>query len=227
MNDLLQMYAGLKAVLFDMDGVLTRNSTIHEAAWRDVVQQYFQVNLLEGDTRIHGGRAHEILSVLLQRPVSRAEALPFHRHKEERYRELARGHLEPTRGLLRYLDFLKSRNIATVLVTSGDRPNVDLVLEAFELQDTFPIQITGETVQNGKPHPEPYLKALEVLGITADQAIVHEDAPAGIRSGKGAGCRVLALPTTTHAAELLEAGADLVIEDFEVLLEQLHQTQNA
>ena len=227
MKDLVQVYAGLKAVLFDMDGVLTDNSPFHEAAWQDVVQQYFQVEIQSGDHRIHGGRAHEILSVLLDRPVHQEEALAFHEHKEARYRELAKDNITPLAGLHDYLNFLSSRRIEAVLVTSGGIPNVEFVLEAFSLLDTFQLRITGETVKNGKPHPEPYLTALQALGISPEQAIVHEDAPAGVRSGRAAGCRVIALETTTHAAALYELGADLVVENFQQLLEQLKTPQQS
>ncbi|GEM44371.1 HAD family hydrolase [Deinococcus cellulosilyticus] len=225
MTDFLQVYAGLKAVLFDMDGVLTSNSPFHEAAWKDVVQHYFQVQIEDGDTRIHGGRAHEILTVLLGRQVTQEEALDFHEHKEARYRELAQGNIQPLEGLHAYLNFLTSKGIEPVLVTSGGIPNVALVLDAFGLQETFKLRITGETVKNGKPHPEPYLTALQKLGITAQQALVHEDAPAGVRSGRDAGCRVIALETTTGAAELYALGAELVVQNFDQLLERLQTPQ--
>jgi beta-phosphoglucomutase-like phosphatase (HAD superfamily) len=68
-------------------------------------------------------------------------------------------------------------------------------------------------VQRGKPDPEPYLKGAQILGMPATDCIVFEDAPAGIRAGKAAGARVLALRTTVTERELREAGADWIVED--------------
>jgi len=64
-----------------------------------------------------------------------------------------------------------------------------------------------------KPDPEPYLKGAQTLDVSASECIVIEDAPAGIRAGKAAGARVLALRTTASDAELQQAGADWIVDD--------------
>jgi len=68
-------------------------------------------------------------------------------------------------------------------------------------------------VKHGKPDPEPYLKGAEFIGVPASDCIVIEDAPAGIRAGKAAGARVIALRTTATDAELHEAGSDWIVDD--------------
>jgi beta-phosphoglucomutase-like phosphatase (HAD superfamily) len=68
-------------------------------------------------------------------------------------------------------------------------------------------------VKNGKPDPEPYLKAAAKLGFSASDCIVVEDAPAGVRAGKAAGARVIAFLTTMIRRELENAGADWVVQD--------------
>ena len=73
--------------------------------------------------------------------------------------------------------------------------------------------ITSSDVTVGKPDPEPYLKGAAGLGLAPDKCIVVEDAPSGVRSGKAAGCRVLAMRTTTYDSELLSEGADWVVND--------------
>ena len=73
--------------------------------------------------------------------------------------------------------------------------------------------ITSTDIQNGKPHPEPYLKAAKTLGIPASECVVVEDAPAGIRAGKAAGARVIAFPTTMERHELEEARADWIVRN--------------
>jgi sugar-phosphatase len=71
--------------------------------------------------------------------------------------------------------------------------------------------VTSNDIVNGKPSPEPYLKGAELLGLAAADCVVVEDAPAGIRSGKAAGARVIALQTTERDSLLRQAGADWIV----------------
>ena len=73
--------------------------------------------------------------------------------------------------------------------------------------------VTSTDVKHGKPDPEPYLKGAEFIGVPASDCIVIEDAPAGIRAGKAAGARVIALRTTATDDELQEAGSDWIVDD--------------
>ena len=73
--------------------------------------------------------------------------------------------------------------------------------------------ITATDITNGKPHPEPYVKGAALLKLAPEDCIVIEDAPAGIRAGKAAGARVIALQTTERDTLLREAGADWIVRD--------------
>jgi sugar-phosphatase len=73
--------------------------------------------------------------------------------------------------------------------------------------------VTSSEITNGKPHPEPYLKGAQTLNVAIADCIVIEDVPAGIRSGKAAGARVIALRTTAPDADLISAGADWVLDN--------------
>jgi len=72
--------------------------------------------------------------------------------------------------------------------------------------------VTCSDVENGKPHPEPYLKAAKLLGFAASSCVVVEDVAAGIRSGKAAGARVIAARTTMADVDLTSAGADWIVD---------------
>lgn len=77
--------------------------------------------------------------------------------------------------------------------------------------------VTSDSVQRGKPFPDPYLRGAEVLGIAPADCVVVEDAASGVRSGKAAGARVLGLLTTSREDELLSAGADWIAENLSAL----------
>lgn len=99
------------------------------------------------------------------------------------------------------------------VVTSASRPLAEVRLRAAGLWDLVSHLVTASDIQNGKPHPEPYIKGAEVLRIPSSACVVIEDASSGTQSGKAAGARVLALRTTSEDADLLAAGADWIVNN--------------
>jgi mannitol-1-/sugar-/sorbitol-6-phosphatase len=99
------------------------------------------------------------------------------------------------------------------VVTSAVRELAEVRLRAAGILHYVRHMVTASDIRHGKPDPEPYLKGAAALGLPPAGCIVIEDAPSGVRSGKAAGCRVLAIRTTTHDSELLASGADWIIND--------------
>jgi beta-phosphoglucomutase-like phosphatase (HAD superfamily) len=97
-------------------------------------------------------------------------------------------------------------------VTSATRPLAQVRLRAAGLPAPKNL-ITATDITHGKPHPEPYLKAAQILGFPARDCVVVEDVPAGIKSGKAAGARVIALTTTASPSNLVHAGADWILQN--------------
>ena len=93
---------------------------------------------------------------------------------------------------------------------------------ALELLQALPLDrwaiVTSDDITRGKPDPEPYLKGPRALSFAPSDCIVVEDAPAGIRAGKAAGSRVVALQTTERDELLLEAGASYILRDCSAML---------
>ena len=100
------------------------------------------------------------------------------------------------------------------LTTSALQENQQPIFEMFNLSQFFSAIITGQDIINGKPHPEPYLKTAEKLGVAPANALVIEDSANGVRSGKAAGCRVVAITTSFPRERLMELLADYVIDSF-------------
>jgi beta-phosphoglucomutase-like phosphatase (HAD superfamily) len=84
----------------------------------------------------------------------------------------------------------------------------------FNLWPFFSTVITGQDIISGKPHPEPYLKTAEKLGVAPANALVIEDSLNGVRSGKAAGCPVIAITTSFPRELLMELQADYVVDSF-------------
>jgi mannitol-1-/sugar-/sorbitol-6-phosphatase len=190
------------ALLFDMDGVLINSTPAVARVWR---RWAFE----------HGFDPDEVVSRAHGRPslTTVREYLPGADHEAEN-REVERREIEDVEGVVPLpgaLDLLTSLpRDRWAVVTSATLPLALVRIKAAGLPRPKKL-ITANDIEHGKPHPEPYLKAASILGFVAAECVVVEDVPAGIRSGKAAGARVIALRTTTGEPALRQAGADWIV----------------
>jgi sugar-phosphatase len=193
------------ALLFDMDGVLIDSTPAVARVWSRWAGE-------------HGFDPAEVVRRAHGRPsiATIREFLPNADHEMEN-KEVERREMDDLEGVVLLPG---SKELLTSLpperwtiVTSSTRPLAEVRLRAAGLPIP-PRLITSTDINNGKPHPEPYLKAASMLGFAAPRCVVFEDVPAGIRSGKAAGARVIAFDTTVkNVAELREAGADWMLRN--------------
>jgi mannitol-1-/sugar-/sorbitol-6-phosphatase len=190
------------ALLFDLDGVLIDSTPAVARVWRRwAIEQGF-------DPEEAVARAHGRPSLTTVR-----EYLPNADHEAEN-REVERREIEDLEGVV---PLPGARELMASLptdrwtiVTSCTRPLAEVRIRAAGLP--LPeAMITASDITNGKPHPEPFLKGAAVLGFPAEQCVVFEDVPAGVRAGKAAGARVMAFTTTFQESALRDAGADWIL----------------
>jgi sugar-phosphatase len=192
------------ALLFDMDGVLINSTPAVARVWRRWALE-------------HGFNPEEVVGRAHGRPslTTVREYLPHADHEAEN-REVERREIEDLEGVVPLpgaLDLLASLPADRwTIVTSCTRPLAEVRIRAAGLPLPKKL-ITSNDITNGKPHPDPYLKGASVLGFPAAECIVLEDVPAGVRSGKAAGARVIAFKTTVQESILREAGADWVLNN--------------
>lgn len=118
---------------------------------------------------------------------------------------------------------LQSLGVTRVLVTgSGQRSLIDRLERDFPGAFSSGLMVTSASVTHGKPHPEPFLKAMELAGVTPQEAVVIENAPLGVESGARSGAFTIGLTTGPVPPEALaEAGADVVLPSMEALASQI------
>jgi sugar-phosphatase len=197
-----------RGILFDLDGVLADSTPAVERVWHGWAVEHGFVP--EDVVR----RAHGRPSITTIR-----ELLPEGDHEKEN-REVERREIAdidgvvPLPGALTLLRSLPEN--AWTIVTSCTRALARVRITAAGLPMPK-LLVTSTDVLRGKPDPEPYLKGAEFLGLAAKDCLVVEDAPAGIRAGKAAGARVLAVRTTAPDAELLAAGTDWIVKDLSMV----------
>jgi sugar-phosphatase len=200
-------------VLFDMDGVLVDSTPAVARVWTAWALE-------------HGLVPEEVVRQAHGRPslATIIELLPHGDHNAEN-REVERREIEDIADVVALPG--ASRLLQTIpetrwtIVTSATRELAEVRLRAAGLLVPRHL-VTASDVQRGKPFPDPYLKGAEVLRIPAHECLVAEDAASGVRSGKEAGARVLALRTTSTDAELLGAGADWIADDLSALALDKH-----
>ena len=193
-----------KGVLFDLDGVLVDSTPAVARVWT-------------WWARKHGFDPEKTVRMAHGRPsiATIRELLPNADHEAEN-REVERREIEdvegviPLPGALELLTALPKDGWA--IATSCTKPLAYVRIRAAGLPEPR-FLVTSNDVTRGKPDAEPYRKAAELIGARAGECVVIEDAPAGIRAGKAAGARVLALRTTEEDALLTAAGADWIVKD--------------
>ncbi len=213
----------LKGLIFDMDGTLVDNLAYHFMAF-DAYAKREGFTLVEPVTlKINGMHSNDIFPMILGEEVVAEYGLDrLNREKEEVYRDIYRPHIKPIAGLIELLREAKKAGVKCAIGSSGCRENVEMIIEELGIVDLIDGSISGSDVTHGKPHPEIFTKAHELLGLKAEECIVVEDAVNGIVSGLAAGCRCLAITTTATAEVLSNAGASMCVDDFtEVTIENL------
>ena len=205
----------LRGVIFDMDGVLCDSEPfIYEASRRMFVERYgvdpteadFYPFVGAGEDRFIGGVAEKYgIRLDAERDKARTYAI---------YLEIIRGRLKPLPGVGEFVRRCRERGLKIAVASAADAVKVAGNLEQIGLAaETFNVLLTGNDVRRKKPDPEIFLAAAARLGLRAENCLVIEDAPNGLRAGKSAGARCLGLTTKFDSATLRAAGADWTAQD--------------
>jgi beta-phosphoglucomutase family hydrolase len=206
----------IRAVLFDLDGLLTNTEGLHSEAWRRTFTEY-GVHITEREyAELWIRRGVGVFEFLRERDLGdKLDPQELMRRKDEIFRELAERQLQPMPGALQRLNELRGR-VKLALVSSARRNAVKLVLEKLDIRGFFDVVITHEDVPRSKPHPEPFLIAAEKLSVRPEECVVIEDAEKGVVAARRAGMKVIAVPNgLTHNNDFSQA--DLVVNSLQEL----------
>jgi beta-phosphoglucomutase family hydrolase len=238
---------GIKACLFDMDGVVTRTAVVHAAAWKEMFDEFLRDwsaqhgtqfvpfdsakdydEYVDGKPRLDGTQ-----SFLESRSISLPVGSPSdpagthtvqglsNRKNELVLKVLARDGVEVYEGSIRYLNAVQSAGLRTAIVSSS--ANTVQVLTAADISDLFDVRVDAHVAQErglrGKPAPDTFLEAARMLSVPATEAVVFEDALAGVAAGHAGGFGfVIGVDRVGQADQLRAHGADVVVKDLADLL---------
>jgi beta-phosphoglucomutase family hydrolase len=205
--------AEIRAVIWDMDGVIADSGPYHLAAWQEIFGPR-GVKFTAGDfEHSFGLRNDNIIRNTLGKGITQAEVDNIAGEKEVTFRRLARGRIKPLPGALELLKSLQKEGLRMAIASSTPAENIELVTGTLGIAGYFQVIVNGHEVSEGKPSPKVFLLAAQRLGVKPANCLVIEDAVAGVAAAKRAGMYCLAV-TNTHSRRKL-AEADLIVDSLE------------
>lgn len=209
---------GIQALIFDMDGVIADSEPLHFEAEQAILRQH-GIEAPWSEWHMFTGLTDETIFRYIVDNFTDGSYTPEELIKAKYgiFLTLLSEKLQPIPGALEFISWARKRYPKIALTTSSKKEVQQTVFNKFKLQPYFDVIITGDHIQHSKPHPEPYLKTVQALKLPAEVCMVFEDSLNGIKSAREAGCKVTGISTSFSSEELLEAGADRVIEKFSSL----------
>jgi trehalose 6-phosphate phosphatase len=232
----------MQAVIFDLDGVVTRTAEVHAQAWKQLFDEYLAARarrlgesfrpfdrssdyrrFVDGKPRYEGvasflaSRGIELPFGSPEDPEERETVCGLGNRKNRYFREaLARRGVDPYPTTLELIARLRERGVRTAIVSSSR--NCAAVLEAAGIRELFDAKVDGvdaaELGLPGKPDPAVFLDAARRLGVAPAQTAVVEDAIAGVEAGRRGGFGlVVGVDRAAQFEALVAAGADVVVGD--------------
>jgi beta-phosphoglucomutase family hydrolase len=239
--------AGVKACLFDLDGVLTQTAKVHAAAWKQMFDEYLRSRAekrgeefvpfdekddydeyVDGKPRYDGVRSF-LQSRGIELPEGSSDDSPDretidglgNRKNDLVQKIIHRDGVEVYEGSVQYVRAVRDAGLRRCVVSSS--ANASEVLVAAGIDDLFEEVIDGHVVDQkhlkGKPAPDTFLAGAKAVGVGPEQAAVFEDALAGVQAGRAGEFKyVVGVDRVGQADALREHGADVVVKDLGELL---------
>ncbi|HJZ39084.1 MAG TPA: HAD family phosphatase [Bacteroidales bacterium] len=208
------MPAEFQTIIFDLDGVIINSEELHARAKRMTLNKY---GIPYPETIFDDFKGRPDLDfwsyVMHELSDGTCSAAALDAYKRTVYFSIS-DELSLIPGVSEFIAITRKQFVRMGLVSSATLSDFSFAERKFAIRKWFDIIVLGEDTEQHKPHPEPYLKALSLLGPTPFPAVVIEDSPNGIRSAKAAGCHVFGITTSFTADELKTAGADRVVAGF-------------
>ena len=212
----------IKSIFFDLDGVIIDSEPIHAKAKKLTLDKYgiaYPDSIFDDFVGKTDDNFFRYVTEKLDAQNYSWELLL--QTKNDLFIELL-PEMELVNGFLPFFQYVKNRGLKIALVSSTSTYTFGLIDKYFNIAHLFDLLVTEKDTVNHKPHPEPYLKALETLPASIESTIVIEDSPNGIISAKRAGCKVFALTTSFKAESLVDA--DEIFNSYTELSKKLEFT---
>lgn len=199
----------IKAIIWDLDGVIIDSADEHRRAWQRLAREENVKFTDEDFWATFGKRNNDILAITWS-PLTPKQAQELGNRKETYFRDLIRQTAAPLPGSMELMRSLHEAGYLQALASSAPIENIQLISEVLGLERYLTALISGETVPLGKPAPDIFLKAAQALHIEPSYCLVIEDAVAGVEAAHAAGMRCIVVAGNRDLPGLRKA--DLMVK---------------
>jgi len=205
-----------RGIVFDFDGVIVDSHPVHTRAWEKFFDSVGRTVSEEQLQFVLDGRKRDDILRHFMGELEADQIVEYGQQKDQYFLEEA-ALVRTIDGLLSFLEDLEYEQLALAVASSGSRSRVDFLLERLDLKKFFQAVVTGDEVEQGKPHPAVFLRAAQQLRIDPPELIAFEDAVSGVRAARLAGMMCVGIAQPGRTASLVDAGANYVVPDFRPL----------
>jgi beta-phosphoglucomutase family hydrolase len=192
MGDLELPEGDFAAYLFDLDGTVADSMPVHFVAWSQAIREHGGQFPEELFYEMGGIPLHRTVELLNERFGSTMHPPAVVERKEALYLSMI-DNVQPVAAVLKIIEAAAGQ-IPFAIVSGSPRDSIARTLQTLGLTQRFQVVVGAEDYKHGKPAPEPFLRAAELLGVAPERCLVFEDADAGIESARAAGMAFVRVP---------------------------------
>jgi HAD superfamily hydrolase (TIGR01509 family) len=201
----------MKAIIFDMDGLMVDSERLYQQAQEEITRHFNKTLPEKARLKMMGRKPLESMKIFVEALDIPTGALKVLEMRNDIMREKYKNDLVPLPGLNHIIDAFYGK-LKMAISTGSQEEFLDIVVDQLEIRNKFDVLQASDEIEQGKPHPEIYLKTCKKLGLKPGECVVLEDSLNGVLAGKGAGCYVIAVPSEYTKQENFDR-ADFVADD--------------
>lgn len=204
--------AKYKGLIFDLNGTIINDMPIHREVWFEILNNKLKAGLTQEEVNANMyGKNEELLERIFGKgKFTQEELISISLQKEAIYQEVYKDKIKAIDGFMELIEKATSENLSLAITSAANSNNISYIVDNLSIRHYFKVIISADDVLMSKPHPEPFIKTLSLLGLDGEECIVFEDSPFGVKSAKDAGIKSIAL-LTTHSQEEFEFVNDSVL----------------
>jgi beta-phosphoglucomutase-like phosphatase (HAD superfamily) len=189
--------------IFDMNGTMIDDMAYHATGWHNILTNNMgaTITIDEVKQQMYGKNSELLIRIFGSERFTQAEMDFWSLEKEKRYQATYLPKLQLIDGLHAFFDAAYNAQIPMSIGSAAVPFNINFVVTNLQLQKYFKAIVSAEDVPISKPHPETFLKAAQLMGVTPENCIVFEDAPKGVEAAANAGMACVVITTMHEAAE--------------------------
>ena len=206
----------IKAVIFDMDGVIIDSEPLHYKVFMDYTKSKFGLTISDKEySQFIGTTNHYMYSTLMEKYQIAGDLSALIAEYEEKCLQYLQSSSteKPIHGVDVLVKNLHQNKLKLALASSSPKKGINMVLEMFDMKQYFDVLVSGQEVANSKPAPDIFLQAAELLNIHPEECLVFEDSQNGVAAAKAAGMQCIAYYNPNSGNQDLSR-ADKIIESF-------------